>query len=176
MAGKPQIGQIISVVKDPMLSDNFIMEFPNIPTGGQDEQPLMVSCQQAVKPGMTLNEVQVQLFGHTLTYPGNLTYSHDMSITFVENSRGGIMRIMEKWIERARSHLTQHGAVSADVWRDGHLSILDNTGNVVLKYKIVGMWPSGVPDVQFDGTNATAINHSVSFKYQYYELEGGSAA
>lgn len=172
---KPQLTQIISVIRDPMLSDNFIMEFPNVPTGGSDETNLLVSCQQTVKPGMTINEVQVQLFGHTLVYAGNLTYSHDMQVTFVENARGSIMRTFEKWGELARNHMTQHGVPSADYWRDGKLSILDTRGDPVLIYKIVGMWPNTVPDVQFDGTNANGINHSIGFKYQYYELVGGSS-
>jgi hypothetical protein len=176
MSGKPQLGKVISVIKDPMLSDQFTLEFPSVPTGDADSEPLMIHCQQATKPGLTLNEVQVQLFGHTLVYAGNLTYSHDMSTTFVENVRGGIMRIIENWAEKCRNHLTQHGGFYNDYARDGKLTIFDNAGAAALIYKIVGMWPNTVPETQFDGTNANLITHSVGFKYQYYECIGGQYA
>lgn len=174
--GKPQIGKIISTVKDPMVSDQFIIEFPGVPTGDSDSEPLMIHCQQVVKPGMTLNEVTVQLFGHTLLFAGNLSYSHDMSCTFVENVRGGIMRILERWQEVARNHRTQHGEFKAGYSRDARLTIFDNKGEAVLIYKIIGVWPSALPDVSFDGSNANLITHSVSFKYDYYECVGGYGA
>lgn len=173
---KPQLGKILSVIKDPMVSDQFTLEFPKPPTGGADVEPLMIHCQQAVKPGMTVNEVQVQLFGHTLVYAGNLTYSHDMQVTFVENVRGGIMRALERWAEKCRNHLTQHGEFFAGYTDDATLTIFDNVGNASLIYKIYGIWPSSIPDTQFDGTNANLITHGVSFKYQYYECIGGANA
>lgn len=172
---KPNLGKILNVVSDPMLSDQFVLEFPNVPVGNQYEEPFMIQCQQAIKPGMTINEVQVQLFGHTLVYAGNLTYSHDMSVTFVENVRGTILRGLEKWAEICRKHDTQHGAFKKDYARNAYLSIFDNTGALVLKYAIYNVWPSQVPDMQLDGTNATAISHNVSFKYDYYSVVGGYA-
>lgn len=169
----PQIGKIASVIKDPMVSDHFQLEFPEVPTGQQDEEPLLISCQQAMKPGMTLNQVEVQLFGHTLEFAGNLTYGHDLSVTFVENVRGSILRTLEKWVEIARGHTTQHGEFKAGYSRDAVLSIFDNKGDTVLKYKIFGVWPSQLPDTQFDGTNSTLITHAVTFKYDYFEIAGG---
>lgn len=173
---KPQIGKVISVIKDPMVSDQFVLEFPGVPTGDADSEPLMIHCQQATKPGMTLNEVQVQVFGHTLVYAGNVTFSHDMSVTFVENVRGGIMRCLERWSEIARNHLTQHGEFKAGYARDAKLTIFDNKGDAVLIYKVVNVWPSSIPDTSFDGTAANLITHSVSFKFDYYECIGGYGA
>jgi hypothetical protein len=174
--GKPQIGKVASVIKDPMVSDQFVLEFPSVPTGDSDVEPLMIHCQQATKPGMTINEVQVQLFGHTLVYAGNLTFSHDMSITMVENVRGGIMRCLERWAYLCRNHHTQHGEFKTGYARDAKLTVFDNKGDAALIYKIFNVWPSQVPDTQFDGTNATLITHSVSFKYDWYECIGGQFA
>ena len=173
---KPQIGKIMSVIKDPMVSDQFVLEFPSVPTGNADSEPLMIHCQQVAKPGVTVNEVQVQVFGHTLVYAGNLTYSHDMSVTFVENVRGSIMRSLEHWSEKIRNHLSQHGEFFAGYSTDAKLTIFDNKGAASLIYKIYGIWPATLPEVQMDGTNANLITHSVSFKYQYYECVGGANA
>lgn len=178
---KPQIGKIVSVIKDPMVSDHFVMEFPNVPTGSQDEEPLMIQCQNATKPGMTLNEVQVALFGHVLVYAGNLTFSHDMSVTFVENVRGGIMRTLEKWQQLIRGVNTQHGRFKASgdgggYARDAFLTIFDNKGEAALKYQIKNIWPGTLPDTSFDGSSSSLISHGVSFKYDWYKVVGGYAA
>ncbi len=85
--GKPTIDEIQSYLKDPLVSDNFLFTVPNPPPinmGGLDVTiPLKVLCQEATKPGMEIQQVDIQLFGHTLVYGGNLTYSHDFDITFV---------------------------------------------------------------------------------------------
>lgn len=173
---KPTIGKIASVIKDPMVSDQFIMEFPDAPTSASDSEPLMIHCQQATKPGMTLNQVEVQLFGHTLEYAGNLTFSHDMQTQFVENVRGGIVQTVEAWMLLARNHRTQHGGFKNEYSRDGKLTIFDNKGAAVLIYRIVGIWPNTMPDTQMDGTAANLILHGVGWKYDYYEVIGGYGA
>ncbi len=164
---KPNIGDVAAAIPDPMLSDNFVLDIPNVPTGA-NTVPLRMLCQQASKPGMTINAVEVQLFGHTLEHVGNLTYSHDMTMQYLENRMAQIQTILENWAEFCRSHDTQHGAYKSEYARDGYLTIFDQKGAKVKEYRIVNMWPSQVPEVQFDGTNSTAITLSVSFKYDYY--------
>lgn len=174
--GKPEIGRVKSVVKDPMLSDMFQLKFPEVPIGSDAEEPLLIHCQQATKPGITINNVELQLFGHTIEHAGNATFSHDMSIQFVENSRGQVQRILERWAEYVKSHKTQHGHYKDEYSRNGILEIFDQAGNLVLQYKINGMWPSQVPEVQFDGSNSSLITLGATFKYDDYEKVGGSSA
>ena len=171
---KPSLGEVNDQVKDPMLSDNFVLSISNVPQQGGAEKPLRVQCQQAVKPGMTVENVEVMLFGHTLEYAGRLTYSHDMSVTYVENVKGEIIRIFEKWAEVIRSHTSQHGEFKVGYARDAVLQIMDNKGDIVLEYKIKNIWPSSVPDIQMDGTSANLITHQISFKYDWVEKTGGS--
>lgn len=172
---KPELGLVLSTIKDPMLSSQFTFEIPNVPTGSGDEQYLLVQCQQALKPGWTINNVEVQLFGHTVEYAGNKTFSHDMSVTYVENSRGTILRCFEKWGEICRASKTQLGAVSDDYKRDTKLTIFDTTGAAVLIYTIYGCWPNTLPDTQMDGTADNLISHQIGLKYDWYEKTGGSS-
>lgn len=163
---KPSLGDIASSILDPMLSDNFSLDIPGIPVGGGTTH-LLMQCQQATKPGTTINAVEVQLFGHTLEHAGNLTYNHDLSVTYLENRKAQILSTLEAWSEYTKSHDTQHGAYKSEYARDGYLRIYDQKGNTVKTYRIVNMWPSQVPDVQFDGSNSSAITLAVSFKFDY---------
>lgn len=170
---RPELGLVASTVKDPMLSMDFQLEFPNVPTGTKDEQLLLIHCQQASKPGLTIENVEVQLFGHTLEFAGRLTYSHDLSVTLVENVRGEIQRILENWMEVVRFHKTQHGEFKSGYARDAKLTIFDNKGGTPLIYKIFNVWPSALPEVSFSGSESNIVTLGVTFKYDYYEKAGG---
>ncbi len=167
---KPSIGDIAAAIADPMLSDNFVLDIPNIPVPGST-QGLLMQCQQASKPGMTLNKVEVQLFGHTLEHAGNLTYSHSMAVTYLENRKAEIQGILERWTEFARSHTSQHGAYKSEYARDAYLRIFDQKGIKVKEYRIVNIFPSEVPEIQFDGSNSTIITVAANFSYDWYELK-----
>ncbi len=165
---KPSLGDIISSVPDPMLSDNFSLEIPNIPTGASST-PLYMQCRTAAKPGITINAVEVQLFGHTTEHAGNLTYSHDMSVEYLDNRKAQIMTLIEDWCELCRSHETQHGSYKNEYARDAYLKIYDQKGLTVVTYQIVGLWPNTMPETQFDGQASNVIAHQIGFKYDYYK-------
>ena len=165
---KPTLGDIIAAVPDPMLSDNFVLDIPNLPIA-VSPLPLLMQCRTATKPGMTINAVEVQLFGHTVEHAGNLTYNHDMNVEYLENRKAEIQTILEGWAEYVRQHDTQHGAYKSEYARDGYLRIFDQRGVKVKEYRIVNMWPSVVPEVQFDGQASNIIALSATFKFDYYQ-------
>ena len=68
---KPNYDEVSSV-KDPMLNDNYDIQFPNVP-GGKDGRALRLQCKTAVKPGTNLAEVEVELFGHKLMHAARRT-------------------------------------------------------------------------------------------------------
>lgn len=165
---KPTLGDISAAVPDPMLSDNFVLDIPNVPTGASST-PLLMQCRTATKPGFTINNVEVQLFGHTTEHAGNLTYTHDLTVEYVENRQAQIHSILEAWGELVRSHDTQHGAYKSEYARDAYLRVYDQRGVKVKEYRITNVWPSAVPDTNFDGQASNLITLSVTFKYDAYE-------
>ena len=101
---KPALAEVLQIV-DPMLSDNFeLILSPPPGVAGINAQALRIQCKTATKPGMTIETVQYELFGHTVEFAGKLTYSHTMSVEYVENFQGTITRSFENWIEVARNH------------------------------------------------------------------------
>lgn len=168
---KPALTDVLTIA-DPMLSDNFMLLFGTIPSiyGTGNTEILRLSCKTVTKPGMTVEQVTYDLFGHTVEFAGRLTYSHTLSVEFVENWQGSITRNLENWIEMCRGHLTQQGSFKAQYAVPATLTIFDQTGNVSLAYKIYNMFPTEVPELSFDGSSATALSLSATFSYDYYEV------
>lgn len=163
----PTIGDVISAIPDPLFSEHFRLSLPSVPGSG-DPNPFTFLCKSATKPGMTLTAVEVQIFGQTLEFAGNMTYSHDMSCEYYENRKMQITKNLEGWANFIRAHETQHGGYKSEYGVNGTLEIFDVKGNTVAKYTIYGMWPSAVPDMQFDGSASQALTVQVSWKYDYY--------
>lgn len=164
---KPKLGDIETSIVDPLLSDNFQLAIPNIPTG-DSSVPFLMQCRTVTKPGVTMTNVEVQLFGHTTEHAGNKTYGHDLTVEYVENRKCQITRTLENWAEMIRSTQGQHGAYKAEYARKGYLTVFDQKGMAVDEYVIEGMWPGTVPDTQFDGSSSQLISLSATFKYDYY--------
>ncbi len=164
---KPSLERCATAIGDPLLSDNYQFHFPRIPIGNGDG--LLLHCKSATKPGMTINPVEAQLYGHTIEYAGNLTYGHDLAVSYIENSRMDNTVIMEDWSEYVKSHKSQHGAFKAQYAVPGYLTVFNIDGSVVREYVIYNCWPAQVPDTAFDGSSSSLLTLDMSFKYDWYE-------
>lgn len=173
---RPELGLVSSQIKDPMLTFDFQLEFPDLPAGVGTSQSLLVHCQQAVKPGLTIESVVVELLGHSYEFAGRKVYSREMQITWYENVRGEIQRTFERWAGRIRSTQTQHGDFKAEYAKPAKLTIFDNKGNVPLIYTLFNTWPTTLPEIQFSGGESQAVLYGVGLKFDYYDKTGGYTA
>lgn len=162
---KPTLDDVLNV-EDPMLGDNFDLTFTSVPGGGDNRQ-LTIQCKTASKPGTTIQEVEMELFGHKVMHAAKRDWTHDMPIEYVEDSKGSITTQLEAWAEVIRAHDTQHGAFKRDYAVDAIFKIYDQTGAVAKEYKIINCWPSEVPEIQFDGSGGQAITLSATFKFDH---------
>lgn len=187
--GKPNLESVAQVL-DPLLSDNFRLEFPGLANLGGGSlgaglntkgvgsvvpipytDVLTIQCQSATKPGSELEPVAVELFGHSIQYAGRLTFSHSLSIEFVEDRRAAVTTILTNWQRLARKIQTQHGGYKSDyALKKAVLHVYDQGGGNPLKsFNIINIWPSSVPDISFNGAGATLITVGATFTYDYYE-------
>lgn len=169
---KPNL-QEESVVTDPLLSDNFLMRFARVP-GSSNGRALELQCRTAMKPGYTIEEVEVAIYGHVFKHVGRYTTTHETTIEFVENRQLQILTMLEEWGRRCRDVQTQHG--SYKLGNDGYavpgsLTIFDQKGTPVATYTMMNMWPSALPDMQFDGQSSTLMTLSTTFKFDWYQKE-----
>lgn len=164
---KPSLDDIMDI-KDPMLNDNFDFTFASIPGGG-DRRQFTVQCKTAVKPGMTMQEVEVELFGHVVSHAAKKVFSKTFTLEIVENNKGDIAKALEQWMELIRGTDTQHGEFKAKYAVKGVLKIYNQKGDVAAEYEIKNCWPSEIPESQFDGTGGALITISPTFKYDVYK-------
>lgn len=168
--GKPTLDEAISI-GDPLLSDNYELIFGSLPDvlGSEVSRALRIQCRTATKPGMTIEEVLVEVFGHTVRHAGKNTMTGSMAIEYAENSEMAIYRPLEAWVNYCRSHETQLGAFKEDYAVDAEFKILKQDGSVAATYKVKGVWPKTVPDLSFDGSSSQALPVAVEFSFDGYE-------
>ena len=164
---KPTLSDVLDVA-DPMLSDNFDLTFASIPGGGNNKK-FTIQCKTAMKPGTSIQEVEIELFGHKVMHAAKRTWTNELALEFVEDNKGTITKALEDWSEKIRKTETQHGDFKKDYAVDAVFKIYDQKGEVAMEYKLINCWPSQVPDLQFDGTGGTAISVAASFKFDHVE-------
>lgn len=166
---KVNIQELGGQVKDPLLSDNFELLIPNPPVdAGNAAEALRIQCKTGTKPGLTIEEVMVEAFGHALRHAGKVTFSGSFSVEYNENKEMAITTILEQWAAKIRAHDTQLGSFKAEYATDAEFIIYKQDGSVAKKYKILGVWPKSVPELSFDG-GAQAIPVQAEFSFDYYE-------
>jgi len=164
---KPTLDDVLNV-KDPMLNDNFDFTFASIPGGGSVRQ-MTVQCKTAVKPGVTLAEVEVELFGHKTMHAARKTFSNSFTLEIIENSKGEMAKMLEDWAEKIRATDTQHGSFKADYAVTGTMTMYQQDGSVAAQYEIKNCWVSEVPEESFDGAGGGIITLSTTFKFDVYK-------
>lgn len=164
---KPTLEEILNI-RDPMLNDNFDLTFASVPGNG-DPRKLRVQCKSGVKPGMSLQQAEMELFGHKTLHAARKTFSNSMSISFHESYDAIINRTLERWSETARKTQTQSGTFKAGYTTTATLNTYDQTGAKAQSWRIYNVWPTEVPDAQFDGAGGTAMTVDATLAYDYYE-------
>lgn len=168
---KPNIDEVLDI-KDPLLSDNFEFLIPTVPgSEGDASRALRIQVKTAIKPGMTLEEVMYELFGHQAVHAGRLTFTHEMTVEYVENYKANITQIFEDWMEYARTTQDQSGHFKTDYATDAKFIIYDQEGEKTLTYKLVNVWPKTVQELSFDGGAATLLTSSIGLAFDYFEKE-----
>ena len=150
---KVNLTEVVSI-GDPLLSDNYELLIPTLPDGvaNQDaaSRSLRIQCRTAIKPGTTIEEVLIEVFGHTLRYAGKRTVTGSMSVEYVENNRFDIYTILEQWSDVARTFEEQGGATKDEYSVTATFIIYDQSGTdagIIATYDIIGCWPKTVPDL-----------------------------
>lgn len=164
---KPTLEEVLNV-GDPMLNDNFDLIFSRIPGGGSNRQ-LRIQCKTGIKPGMSIQQAEMELFGHKTVHAARKTFSNSMSIGFHESYDAVINIALENWSEVCRSTDTQSGNFKRNYAATATMNIYDQEGKKAASWEIYNVWPLEVPDATFDGTGGTAMTVDATFAYDYYK-------
>lgn len=161
--------QDVSGLPDPLLSYNFDLIFPTIPGGGGSSRALTVKCMTTSLPGMQLEQATASLHGVEVSYAGRQIWTKTFQATFIETRDAATRKTFRRWIEFARNNSRNAGHYKKDYAVDGVMMLYDDIPAIILETKIVGMFPTQMDDVAFDGAAGTIVTSSITFSYDYTE-------
>ena len=182
---------------DPALSFEFELVIPRIPGQGGDlvtgatirnndveaaiqEQYgknlnsasiLRIFAQTVDLPDKQIEPVTVQLTGGELVYAGLNKFTHEMAVNFPERRDYVVYKAINHWVEYCRAHRTQHGHYKKDYSVTARLFVFDQISKEVARFVLYGFWPNNVPSIAYDASASNAIEHSITFKCDFFENE-----
>jgi hypothetical protein len=154
------------------------MPFPAFSNPENAQEKLTFMCKTAQLPGATLGVVPVQYFGRELKFVGNRTFV-DWTITVINDEDFMIRNAFERWMAGINSHalnIRNPAALTPTGYSvDGTVNQFGKNGNILKKYKFVGLFPTDLTPIDVDwGANDTIEEFSVTLSYQWWEsVESG---
>ena len=123
-------------------------------------------------PEKTIDEVLVNLAGgHELVFAGLQKTAHDVAVTLKERRDLSMWNSINRWSEYCRAHQTQHGHYKKDYSVTARLFVFDQISKEVARFVLYGFWPNNVPSIAYDASASNAIEHSITFKCDFFENE-----
>lgn len=149
------------------------MPFPVISIPGNATNKLTFMCKTAQLPGSTIGVVPVQYFGRELKFAGNRTFQ-DWTITVINDEDFVVRNAFERWMNSINSHnLNVRNPIALAPFGytvDGEVAQYGKSGNILKKYRFVGLFPTDLAPIDVDwGANDTIEEFTVTLSYQWWD-------
>jgi hypothetical protein len=149
------------------------MPFPAFSSPENAQTKLTFMCKTAQLPGATLGVVPVQYFGRELKFVGNRTFT-DWTISVINDEDFIVRNAFERWMNGINSHnlnVRNPAALTPGGYTvDGDVRQFGKKGDVLKRYKFVGLFPTDITPIDVDwGSNDTIEEFSVTMSYQWWE-------
>lgn len=159
--------QNVKALADAAQSWNFDLFFPSIPGSPVPAQNLTYKCKTSAVPGSSLNIVPIELHGVKKQEAGNAIYEHTMNATFLETIDYTTMAAFRGWRNFMRSWRDNTGTNSSEYKVNLEMDLYDNAGAIVRTVILVGAFPTAIAEVAYSGSEANAIEVSITFSFDY---------
>jgi hypothetical protein len=155
------------------------LTFPTTITGGSGAQnKFSFMARAAQMPGSTVNQIPQFYFGRELKFAGNRSFP-EWTVTVINDEDFLIRDAFERWMSGLNSHVgnfrnTAFERGDGGYQQDGFITQFAKTGEVIKKYKFVGLFPIDLSPIELDwGANDTIEEYAVTFAYQWWEWAAG---
>ena len=123
-----------------------ILPFPGSTQGNTELASFMI--KSSLLPASTIAEITIPFRGRQIKVAGDRTFA-DWSVTVINDNDFGIRDSFERWMNVVNGHISNVGTLSmADYQVDATIEQLDRTGAVVKTYKMIGVFPTEMGDIQ----------------------------
>lgn len=149
------------------------MPFPGFSQPGDAQRKLTFMCRTAQLPGSTIGVVPVQYFGRELKFAGNRSFT-DFNITVINDEDFIVRNAFERWLNGINSHSlnlrTPLAGSPGSYTVDADVTQYGKKGDVLKKYRFLGMFPQDISPIDVDwGSNDAIEEFSVSLSFQWWE-------
>jgi hypothetical protein len=164
----------VTTLQDPLTSSLYELAFTKLPTGVPEPYGmtagslLRIACQSCTLPGKTIEPVDLNLHAHMLHFAGKVTFTGDMTITFVENRYMSVYNYLYDWISYIKTHKNQLGLYKEQYESRAMLRVFDQNQVTIGAFDIFGLWITTLPEITFDSENQL-ITIPAGFKFDYVE-------
>tara|TARA_E500000318_G_C3569248_1_gene217106 strand:- start:9746 stop:10324 length:579 start_codon:yes stop_codon:yes gene_type:complete len=138
-----------------------------------DEDELVYATGATI-PGKTIGAQEVPYNGFTFRVPGTVSYTNSeaFNITFYCDANTSTRIKMENWVEETFSDSTTTGDGVLHNNSTITLAQLDTQFEVLRTYKLFGVFPVTVGDLEYDMTNTGEIlTFQGGFAYQFFRRD-----
>jgi len=155
------------------------LTFPTIVSGSGAQQKFTFMARAAQLPGSTVNQIPQFYFGRELKFSGNRSFP-EWTVTIINDEDFIIRDAFEKWMSGLDSHVANLRTpefIKGDngYQQDGFVTQYGKTGDIIKRYKFIGLFPIDVSPIELDwGANDTIEEYAVTFAYQWWEWAGGN--
>lgn len=162
----------VQSLPDPLTSDLYEFVLGRVPGGGGTPEVLRITCQNVTLPSKMVEPVTVDLHSSSVVFAGRAVFTHDVSITFIENRKMEVFKTLNAWSEYCRNKQSQLGHYKADYSTTAELYVFDQMGKTIQTFRMRGVWISTIPDYSFDSSSANLVTVGASFQMDYWEADG----
>lgn len=154
------------------------LTFPTLASVSGAQQKFTFMARAAQLPGSTVNQIPQFYFGRELKFSGNRTFP-EWTVTVINDEDFIIRDSFEKWLSGLDSHvanLRDPAFIKGDngYQQDGFLTQFGKAGDIIKRYKFVGLFPIDLSPIELDwGANDTIEEYAVTFAYQWWEFVSG---
>lgn len=154
------------------------MTFPTSVSGSGAQTSFKFMARAAQLPGSTINQIPMYYMGREIKVAGNRMFS-EWTVTIINDEDFVIRDAFEKWMSGINSHVGNLRAPEFEkgdggYQQDAYVTHLGKIGDVIKKYKFVGLFPIDLSPIELDwGANDTIEEYAVTFAYQWWEWADG---
>jgi hypothetical protein len=155
------------------------MTFPTLVSGSAAQSKFTFMARAAQIPGSTVNQIPQFYFGRELKFSGNRTFP-EWTVTIINDEDFLIRDAFEKWMSGLNSHAGNLRNLSFEkgdsgYQQDAFVTQYGKIGDIIKKYKFVGLFPIDVSPIELDwGANDAIEEYAVTFAYQWWEWADGT--
>lgn len=150
------------------------LTFPGIVSGGTAAPAIGLSefmCTATKIPGSKLEKVTAHYRGRPLSLPAERTID-DWRITVLNDTNFAIHSAFNVWSNLINNVKSNTGVTNpATLTTDMYVTQLDRNGAELKTYKLIGVWPVEIEDLDLDFKNNEIQTFGVSLNYLYWQSD-----